>query len=65
MEVINELPSFIRDFGVFVTILVFGMMMLRFSPFAFKLTGNYTFIIGRNGGLKAVSEVANESDTIN
>jgi hypothetical protein len=57
MEVLNEIPVFIRDFGVFVTILLFAMLMLKFSPFAFRVTGEYTFVIGRNGNLRQIAEI--------
>lgn len=60
MEVINTLPAFVRDFGIFVTFLVFTMFLLAYSPFAFRITGEYNFIIGRNGRLKEISEVAKE-----
>lgn len=62
MEVLNTIPTFIRDFGIFVTLLVFLMFILAYSPFAFRVTGEYNFIIGRNGRLKEISEVAKEDN---
>lgn len=63
MEVLNSIPVFVRDFGIFATMIIFGMVMLRLSPFAFRMQGTYTFIIGRNGNLAAIAEVVdNEPD---
>lgn len=60
MDALNEIPVFVRDTGVFVTGIIFFMYLLRFSPFAFRAQGTYSFVIGRNGNLKAISEVVDD-----
>lgn len=60
MDVLNTLPVFIRDFGVFVTVIVAGLFLLAYSPFAFRIEFQGNFLIGRNGRLKEISEVARE-----
>ena len=58
MEVLNSIPVFVRDFGIFATMVIFSLYLLRFSPFAFKVEGTYTFLIGRNGTLAQIAQVA-------
>lgn len=63
MEVLDSIPVFVRDMGIFATSAIFFIYLLRFSPFAFRAQGTYTFVIGRNGNLKAIAEVVdNEPD---
>lgn len=49
MEVLLDLPTWIRDMGVFVTLAIFCMAMIAYAPFAFKIQFSGQFLIGKNG----------------
>lgn len=47
MDILKEIPAFVRDFGVFATIMIGLLLILAFNPFTFRSTGKYSFVISR------------------
>lgn len=51
MEVveINSLIAVMRDVGVFAVLVVLSVYIVARSPFSLKITGTYSFSLGKNG----------------
>lgn len=60
MEVLLDLPTWVRDMGVFVTLLVFCMALIAYAPFAFRIQFQGQFLIGKNG--KNIKEISAAAD---
>ena len=55
MDILLNLPTWIRDMGIFVTLVIFCMVLIAYAPFAFRITFEGQFTIGKNG--KAIKEI--------
>jgi hypothetical protein len=64
----DQIPAFVRDMGVLVTLMLFVMAVIRVSNFAIRVNGTYVLILGRNGELREIAQVTDgplDSDTEN
>lgn len=63
MDILFNLPVWVRDMGVFVTIALSLMLLLAYSPFAFRISFEGQFIVGKNG--QKVRDLAHATEPAN